>query len=197
MSSRIITLFPVYFLLLYSAAAQETRGTIVGRVTDASGAYVPGATVQVTNKAMGTKVTLQTNQDGLYTAPLLLPGTYEVTAAATGFKSSVRDNVELRIADRIEVNLALEVGTAEQSITVEGGAPLLGTESASMGSVITGQQIVDLPLSYGNPFALIGISSGTGFMGNPRLDRPFEPTHIANFTFNGTRGDRSDITIDG
>src|SRR5437764_10324814 len=121
MPRRNLVFFLCIFVLILPAVAQETRGTIVGRVTDASGSYVPGATVQVLNKAMGTKVTLQTNQDGIYTAPLLLPGTYEVTVSATGFKSSVRDNVELRIADRIEVNLALEVGGAEQSITVEGG----------------------------------------------------------------------------
>jgi hypothetical protein len=180
-----------------SGFAQETRGTIVGRVTDASGAVVPNASVQVTNKAMGTSASFTTNQDGLYSAPLLLPGTYSVTANAAGFKQTVRDNVELRVADRIEVNIGLQVGGAEQSVTVAENAPLLGTETASMGSVVTSQQIRDLPLSYGNPFALIGISSGTGFVGNPRLDRPFEPSHIANFTMNGTRGDRSDITLDG
>src|SRR5690349_11405377 len=110
MPSRISAIFIGVILLAFSAVGQETRGTIVGRVSDASGAYVPGVTVQITNKAMGTKVTVETNQDGLYTAPLLLPGTYEVTATATGFKSSIRDNVELRVADRIEVNLTLEVG---------------------------------------------------------------------------------------
>ena len=188
----------IVLLITVSAVwAQETRGTIVGRVTDASGAVVPGANVVVTNKDMGTKVNLQTNSDGIYTAPLLLPGNYSVTVSATGFKKFLRENITLRIADRIEVNAQLELGTAEQSVTVEAGAPLLSTETASMGSVITTQQIMDLPLSYGNPFALIGISSGTAFMGSPRLDRPFEPTHIANFSMNGTRGDRSDITLDG
>jgi len=192
-----------FVVLLLSAAfagtslAQETRGTIVGRVNDASGAALPNADIQVLNKAMGTKITVNANEDGLYTAPLLLPGQYQITASARGFKSATRENVELRIADRLDVNFSLEVGGSEQSITVEAGTPQLATESASMGNVITSQQIMDLPLSYGNPFALIGISSGTGFMGNPRLDRPFEPTHIANFTFNGTRGDRSDITLDG
>ncbi len=177
--------------------AQETRGTIVGRVTDPSGALIPNADVQVANKAMGTTVALKTNADGIYTAPLLLPGMYRITVTAPGFKTFVRDNVELRVADRIEVNATLEVGAPEQSITITETVPLLGTETASMGNVITSQQIMDLPLSYGNPFALIGISSGTGFVGNPRLDRPFEPSHIANFTMNGTRGDRSDITLDG
>src|SRR4051794_29342619 len=96
-----------------SAMAQETRGTIVGRVTDPSGGWVSNANVEVTNKAMGTKVSLKTNEDGLYTAPLLLPGVYQVTATSAGFKTGVRDNIELRIADRIEVNIPLEVGTAE------------------------------------------------------------------------------------
>ncbi len=184
-------------LILSSAWSQETRGTIVGRISDATGAVVPNAEVTVMNKAMGTTVALKTNQEGLYTAPLLLPGKYQVTVTASGFKRFIRDNVELQVADRIEVNGTLELGAAEQSVTVSDSAPLLGTETASMGNVITSQQIMDLPLSYGNPFALIGVSSGTGFVGSPRLDRPFEPSHIANFTMNGTRGDRSDITLDG
>ncbi len=197
MLRRIFSLIAITMILATMGWAQETRGTIVGRVSDASSAVIPNAEVQVTNKAMGTSVSLKTNQEGLYTAPLLLPGLYQVTVTASGFKKLVRDNVELRVADRIEVNGTMELGAAEQSITVAESAPLLGTETASMGNVITSQQIMDLPLSYGNPFALIGVSSGTGFVGSPRLDRPFEPTHIANFTMNGTRGDRSDITIDG
>lgn len=198
MPSRIFSLLAILCLLLSPINwGQETRGTIVGRIVDSSGAAMPNAEVQVTNKAMGTTVTQTTNQEGIYSAPLLLPGVYKITVTSSGFKTFIQDNVELRVADRIEVNGTLEVGTAEQSVTVEANAGLLGTESASMGSVITSKQITDLPLSYGNPFALIGVSSGTGFVGNPRLDRPFEPSHIANFTINGTRGDRSDITLDG
>ncbi len=153
-------------LLVLSAGAllhgQETRGTIVGRVTDATGAVIQNADVQVVSKAMGTIVSLKSNQEGLFVAPLLIPGMYQVSVTAPGFKKSVRENVELRVSDRIEVNTMLEMGTAEQSIVVVENAALLATETASNGSVITSRQIMDMPLSYGNPFALIGISAARG-----------------------------------
>ena len=146
---------------------------------------------------MGTTVPLKTNQEGLYSALLLLPGTYQVKVTATGFKTYVRNDVLLQVADRIEVNAKLEVGTAEQSVTVSGTTELLGTETASLGNVISASQIMHLPFSYGNPFLLMAISTGTSFRGDPRLDRPFEPTHIANFSMDGARGLQNDITIDG
>jgi len=198
MLSRIvsITLFVMSGLLtvLY---AQETRGTILGRVTDQTGAGIPNADVQVVNQAMGTTMTVKTNGDGLYSVPLLLPGMYKITASATGFKGFVRENVQLQVADRLEVNAGLEVGGAEQSITVSGTPDLMNTETASVGNVVTSQQIQDLPLAYGNPFALIGVTSGATFTGNPKLNRPFEPTHIVGFAIDGTRGNRSDVTLDG
>lgn len=177
--------------------SQETRATIVGRVTDATGAVVPNAEVQVANQAMGTTVTQKTNGEGLYTAPLLIPGLYTVTVTATGFKKFVRENIQLRIADRLEVNATIEVGGIEQSVTVSGAPELTSTETASMGTVVNSRQIMDLPLSYGNPFLLMGGATGTTYTGSTRLDRPFEPTHIANYAMDGTRGIRSDITIDG
>jgi hypothetical protein len=79
--------------------AQVDTGSITGVVTDPSGAVVPGATVIVTNTAMGTKATLKTNQDGYYQAPLLNPGMYQVEASLQGFKKAVRDSVEVRVAD--------------------------------------------------------------------------------------------------
>jgi hypothetical protein len=197
MLRRIISLSAIAVLMAAMGWSQETRGTIVGRVTDASGAVVPGADVQVMNQAMGTTVALKTNPEGYYSAPLLLPGTYQVKFAAAGFKGFVRSDVLLQIADRIEVNAALEVGTAEQSVTVSGAAELLGTETSSLGSVIGESQISHLPFSYSNPFLLMALSTGTAFTGNARLDRPFEPSHIANFSVDGVRGLQSDITLDG
>ncbi len=187
------------FLILTSvySPAQETRGSIVGIVTDTTGAVIPNVSVEVLNVAMGTRTALRTNEAGLYQANLLIPGMYRISAEIQGFKKLVRDSVEVRVNDRIEVNLQMEIGASEQSITVVEAAPLMNTETASVGAVVTSKQIMDLPLSYGNPFALIAVSTGTGFMGSPRLDRPFEPTHIANYTMNGTTGDRSDITLDG
>ncbi len=197
MSRNISILSLLCALGVVPALCQETRGTISGRVTDPSGAVIPGAGVVVTSTAMGTKVSLQTNQNGIYEATYLIPGMYSVEAAAAGFKKVIRGAIEVRVADRLEVNLTLELGTAEQAITVLAETPLLSTQSASLGTVVDGTRVADLPLEYGNPFLLIAAASGVAFQGDPRLDRPFEPTHIANYAMAGTRGDMSEITIDG
>lgn len=176
---------------------QDTRGAITGRVTDPSGAVIPGASVVVTNTAMGTKTMLETNAEGLYRATFLIPGSYSVEATAAGFKRAVRSAVEVHVADRLDINITMEIGAAEQQITVSVENPLLNTESASLGTVVDAKRVADLPLSYGNPFLLIGLTAGVTFNGSVRLDRPFEPTHIVNFSMGGTRGNLNDITIDG
>lgn len=197
MRSRILWLFAIVCLLVTAGWAQDPRGTIVGVVTDASGAVVPGATVEVINKAMGTKVSLKTNDSGLYTAPYLIPGLYQVRVDMTGFKKTLRDDIEVRVNDRIEVSIQLEVGAAEQSVTVTGETPLLSTETSSMGSVVDSKRVTELPIPHGNPYFLIGLAAGVSFTRDPRLDRPFEPTHIVGYTMDGTRANRSDVTIDG
>ncbi len=200
---RLRASFTVFLILLACVAlvapplaAQEARGTIVGRVLDASGAVVGGASVQVTNKAMGTKVSVVTNDVGLYQATYLIPGLYQIAVEAPGFKKSVRD-VEVRVSDRLEVNVTLEVGAATESITVTEETPLLNTASASVGTVVDAARVANMPLSYGNPFLLIAATGGVTFTGDSRLDRPFEPTHIVGYAMAGSRGNMSDVTIDG
>lgn len=188
-------------LLLSSLAlpswAQEARGTVVGTISDATGAVVPGAKVDVVSKAMGTKVTLTTNEAGHYQAAYLIPGQYQVVAQADGFKRFVRDGIEVRVNDRVEVNLTLEIGATEQSVTVSGETPLLNTTSSSLGQVVDGRRVSELPIPHGNPYFLIGLAAGVSFTRDPRLDRPFEPTHIVGYAMDGTRANRSDVTIDG
>jgi hypothetical protein len=179
------------------AAAQESRGTIVGTVSDSSGAVVPNAPVVVLNKSMGTRLALNTSDQGLYQATFLIPGTYQVIVEMPGFKKFLRDNIEVRVNDRLEVNVALEVGSADQSVTVAAETPLLSTESASVGTVVDSRRVAELPIVHGNPFQLIGLAAGVSFTRDPRLDRPFEPTHIVGYTMGGTRANRSDVTLDG
>ena len=185
--------FPSHFLHI----AQDTRDNIAGRITDPSGALVAGATVEVRNPAIGSRAAIQTSTDGIYRAALLPPGLYDIDVSAPGFKKSVRSGVEVRVADRLDINFVLEIGGSEQQITVTSETPLLNRESASTGTVIDAKRVSDLPLSYGNPFLLIGLTAGVTFNGSVRLDRPFEPTHIVNFSMGGTRGNLNDITIDG
>jgi hypothetical protein len=177
--------------------AQEARGTITGSVVDINKAAIPGASVKITNVAMNTSVTVQTNESGLFQAPYLLPGTYQIVVEATGFKKYVRDGIVLRINDRIDVPIELEVGAVDQTVTVTADAPALETTSGSMGQVVDQRRVAELPLVHGDPYTLMGLSTGVAFTRDPRLDRPFEPTHIVGYTVDGTRANRSDLMIDG
>src|ERR1035437_2498101 len=106
MKSPIFSLIAIVCLLAGVVAwSQDTRGTISGRVTDPSGAIIPGAQVVVTNVAMGNKTSLTTNADGLYQATFLNEEVYRIEAAAQGFKKILREGVEVRIAERLEINL--------------------------------------------------------------------------------------------
>jgi len=187
-------------LALFSSAvvyAQEARGTITGKVKDASQSVVPGASVRITNVAMGTTVSVTTNDAGLYQAPYLIPGTYQITVEVKGFKKYVRDGILLRVNDTLEIDIALEVGDVGESITVTADAPVLETSSGSLGTVVDSRRVAELPIPHGEPFKLIGLAGGVAYTMNPRLDRPFEPTHIVGYAINGTLANRSDVTIDG
>jgi hypothetical protein len=179
------------------SAAQDARGTITGTVVDASKAVVPGAAVTVTNVAMGTDVSVTTNESGFFQAPYLIPGTYRITVELSGFRKLVREGIEVRVGDRLQIELPLQVGGAVEQVTVSAATPLLETTSASLGQVVDARRVAELPTPHGDPFALIGLAGGTSFLRSARLDRPFEPTHIVGYTMNGTRANRSDLTIDG
>ena len=119
MPSRIHSLIAILCLLAAGTVwSQDTKGTITGRVTDPSGAVIAGAQVVVTNAAMGTKSDLTTNAEGIYRAPALAPGMYQIEVTSQGFKKAIRKDVEVRVADRLDINFALEIGAAEQSVTV-------------------------------------------------------------------------------
>src|SRR5215471_2285832 len=186
-----------YAALAGTAYAQDSRGTITGTVRDASPGVVPGATVTVTSAERGTTVTAITNESGFFEVPYLIAGTYKVTVELAGFKKYVRDKIELRIADRLELDVRLEVGATMEEVTVSVETPLLETTNASLGSVLDSRRVSELPTPHGDPYALIGLASGVSYTGSIRLDRPFEPTHIVGYAMDGTRGNRSDLTIDG
>src|SRR5215471_11411387 len=176
---------------------QETRGSISGTVRDINQAVVADAPVKVNNLARGTSVSLMTNEAGYFQAPYLVPGTYQLVVEARGFKKYVRDAVELRIGETLNVNVSLEAGGAEESVNVTATGLALETATASMGQAVDARRVAELPLVHGDPYTLIALAPGVSFARDPRLDRPFEPTHIVGYTMDGTRANRSDLTIDG
>src|ERR1051326_1737275 len=131
-----------------AVAAQETRGTILGRVTDSTGAIVPNATVRAANVATGVNAEGKSNVAGNFTLPYLLPGTYTLQAELAGFKKTVREGIEIRVNDTVEVNLELTVGNVSESVEVSAETPLLSTAESSLGQVIDQRRVQELP-SFG------------------------------------------------
>ena len=179
-----------------TARAQDPRGAVAGRVIDSSGGALPGTTVTVTNEATGTANTATTDENGRYSIPFISPGTYTMLVELTGFKRTERKGVEVRIADRLEVDFTLEVGGLEETITVEGGTPLLDTRSASQGQVIDEKRIQLMPLSDGNPFTLTRLAAGTVYTGDLKFSRPFDNGGTSAVTSNGAAGG-NEFTLDG
>lgn len=176
---------------------QETRGAIRGLVMDPNNAPVPGAKVTVKDTERGTSITVTSNSDGFFQANYLLSGNYLVSVEASGFKRLLKENVIIAIGETRQFNLNLEVGIAQETVTVTADTQNLNTENASVAQTIDSRKISELPLPKGDPYKLMGTATGVAHTGSQRLDRPFEPTHIVGYAIDGTRGNRSDLTIDG
>src|SRR5437870_925109 len=183
-------------LIVTSANAQEFRGSITGRVTDPSGASVPGSQVTVTNSATNVSSSATTNEDGLYSVPYLAPGQYTVVAEMKGFKKLLR-SVEVRVGDKLTLDLPLEVGSITESVNIATDQPL-ETNSATAGQVIDRRRISELPLSDGNPFTLVRLAPGIGYVGDLKFSRPFDNNGSSDFIADGVpRAGGHEFTLDG
>jgi protocatechuate 3,4-dioxygenase beta subunit len=111
--------------------AQDFRASISGRVTDSSGALVPGAKVTAANTETGQVASAETNDAGLYNLPALPPGRYTLTAEKTGFKKYAREAFALEVQGRPQIDIVLETGDVQSTVTVSSDTPLLETASAS------------------------------------------------------------------
>lgn len=186
----------VSVLFLMPAAAQETRGIIGGRVTDSTGAVVPGARVIATNTRTNTAVEVTTTGEGNYTMLYLLPGTYTVSVEAQGFKRLNRSGVELRVADRASIDLQLELGGLTETVSVTAEAPLLEVSSATAGQVIDRRRISELPLAEGNPLTLIQLAPGIVITGGFTSNSALSNSGPSNFESGGSPGG-NEFTLDG
>ncbi|HWF48275.1 MAG TPA: TonB-dependent receptor, partial [Bryobacteraceae bacterium] len=147
-------------------ASAQTLGEITGDVTDPSGAAVPSAMVTVTNMATNVARQSTTNTSGLYVFPDLVPGTYEVKVAASGFTTSVKSNIVLEVQQTARVDFTVQVGHSTQTVVVSANAAALSTETATVGTVVEEKRIMDLPLNGRSYLSLVALSPGvtTGFV---------------------------------
>lgn len=179
--------------------AQQSSATIVGTVIDPSGAAIPNATVTVASPDTGFKRVLVSNSAGAYTAAALLPGTYSVTAEASGFQRLVQADVTLTVGQTQRIDMQLKVGQATQQVTVQGNVPQVQTENASVSHAIIGDQIQKLNLNGRNVYSLLTLVPGStplGDWGNGGLilgHSGAEPS----VSFNGVRSVYGNIELDG
>ena len=130
-----------------SARAQEVRATIGGRVMDAQGALVPNATVIVLNDDNNVRRETKTNGQGVWVAEFLLPGHYRFTIGAAGFKTEDRKGITLSAGDVKQVDTTLQVGASSQTVDVTAEVPLIDTTAATSGTVISHEEIAEMPSS--------------------------------------------------
>jgi hypothetical protein len=164
-----------------------TTGSIVGTVTDPTGAVVPNATVTAKNKATGKESTATTTDNGNFTIPQVSAGTFTITVQATsGFKKSQVTDVTVNIGTPASVKVVLELGNPQETVTVVGGGELIQTQSATIGTTLTGRQITDIPTASRNALDLVLALPGTSTVGRPRQS-----------SVNGLPKGALNITLDG
>lgn len=153
----------VFLLGTGSAWPQETRGSILGTVTDSSGAAIPNAAVTLSNQATSVTSSKNAAANGDYTFVNLDPGQYTVTATATGFKKEVVTNITLYVAQKERVDLKLSIGDVASSVEVTASTPVVQSEQASVGSVVDTKQITQMPLNgRANLYGLMALAPGFG-----------------------------------
>src|SRR5579863_5868627 len=147
-------------LLCVPLFSQGNFGRILGDVTDQSGGVVSGATVTVIDTQRGVARTLTTDEAGEYNAPTLIPGAYTIRAEAKGFKKVERQNVVLEVGKEVRVDLTVQPGAQEQTITITEAVPLVETTNATLGGTLENSEINDTPLNGRNYQNLMALRPG-------------------------------------
>src|SRR5437867_8155403 len=141
-----------------SAHAQAVSGTLLGTIADQGGLAMPGVAVTITETSTNISFTATTNESGYYIFPSLKDGTYKVVTELSGFKKVIRDGIIVPVNTTIRVDLRMEVGALEESITVVGQSPILRTDRTDTGRIIESKMVSDMPLTFNRNFQSILIT---------------------------------------
>ncbi len=186
------------FLLAASAtsAYSQTAATLVGDVYDPSANVIPNASVTVTSTGTGFSRTVQTNATGQYRIAPLNPGIYALSVKADGFKTQVRNGIELQVSAVLEIDFTLALGSVAETVEVTGAAPILQTEEASVGNVVAAKQLERLPVNGRNFTRLILLMPGTSSVTRSQSLGTGQ-SGTALFSVNGGRPQDNNYTLDG
>jgi len=195
-----VCLLAICFICAGTVRAQIETGTIVGTVSDANGAVLPGVKVEIRSAATGVTTTVTTNEAGRYQSPPLKPDSYDISATIEGFKTS-RASLRVEVNQRVGLDFKLEPGAVTEAVTVSGVTPLLETENSTLGNVRSARAVADLPLNARNFAFLITLSPGAA----PQFDQTSGTLPgttrrgVSNAAVNGIRGtnDWNSLLIEG
>src|SRR3954447_8211967 len=200
---------PIFLLLLAIANlpsfGQTTYGSIVGTVTDPSGAAIAGATVELTNAGTSERRTATSESSGNFNFVNLIPGDYRVNIQQPGFKRYNREPIRIEVGSAVRVDAPLQVGDVAEVTTVTGEAPLLQTESGTIGKVIEGRTVQDTPSNGRNVLNLIALAPGVvpqgstsgSPLGNQSGGTFTNNTGWGNYQIGGGMANQSAFYLDG
>ena len=181
-----------FFLATFAPVlgAQSTNASLTGRITDTSKALIAAASVAAINDNTNVRYETTTNAAGEYYLPNLPPSPYRIEIEKSGFKKVIRPDVTLHVQDALEINFEMTVGSVSETVTVEAGAPLVNTESATVSTVIDRTFVENLPLNGRSFQALIMLTPGVVVTATRFDDQ-------GQFSVNGQRADANYFTVDG
>ncbi len=192
---RIWTRALLFVFLPAVLAAQVVTGAISGRVTDSTGAVIPGATIQIQNLETGLSRNADTDSAGRYVARNLPVGLYSVAAQQSGFQKQIRNGITLNVGSEVVVNLELSVGTVQEAVMVSGEAPLVETTQATLSSLVSPEQMRELPLN-GRSYDQLALLS-PGVVAQPDGTRNQTQGAGLRLSSNGARADANLYLLDG
>lgn len=177
-------------LLATLLLAQSPNGIINGLVLDPAGRVIAGADVVIINDGTGVRYTTKTNGEGIYVLPNLAPGSYRLQVSRVGFKTLIKPDIVLSVQDALSINFTLPIGAFSESLTVEGGAPLVNTESGSVSTVIDRHLVEQLPLNGRSFNTLLQLTPGV-------VVAPASSSSQGQFSVAGQRTTANNFLIDG
>jgi hypothetical protein len=177
--------------------SQEYRSTISGRVNDPSGSPVANAKVVAVEKNTSARYETNSSGTGEYSLPFLPPGPYSLSVEVTGFKKYIQEGIVVTTNQRISLDIALQLGSQVESITVSADVAMLQTATASVGQVIGENQIAVLPMNGRTPLTLAQLAYGVTPSSDPRFTRPFDNAGPSGFSMGGGQSQSNELLLDG
>ncbi len=204
MGNRLSTLLSNFYLhigilvlLSVAASAQVESGRFVGRITDSQGAVIAQSNVVIKNVGTNLAQSAITDGDGNYVITPVAAGSYVMTVSASGFSTITTSNIVLQVGQTVREDLQLKVGSTSTTVQVTAELPLLSTDNATIGTVVTNRQLTDLPLNGRGFYRLAELTPGAALLPPTGNSLPIRPEVVNGNTISGIRGSAVSFLLDG